>query len=281
MSWDGDDYQSRFDRLAEAGQDVHGEASFVEAFAPTTVLDAGCGTGRVAIELARRGIEVVGVDVDPSMLATARGRAPDLEWIEADLTTLRPGPHLRRRGAGGQRPALHRRRGPSLRSRATCAAHVAPGGHLVAGFSTDRGYTADDWSGSCATAGLTLVDRFATWSGDPFTGGDYAVSVHRKGSVGARPRGRGRGRSRGARGRSDPSSSHVAPMRSLPISRTVAEQTSWRAPSVQPVCARSQSGSCRRRSSRCSTSVVTFVIALPHSRATVPTFSVGRLGPSV
>jgi hypothetical protein len=31
-----------------------------------------------------------------------------------------------------------------------------------------------------AAAGFALVDRFATWSGDPFVeGGDYAVSVHR------------------------------------------------------------------------------------------------------
>ena len=40
-------------------------------FEPTTVLDAWCGTGRVAVELARRGVRVVGVDVDASMLATA------------------------------------------------------------------------------------------------------------------------------------------------------------------------------------------------------------------
>ena len=46
----------------------------MRAFSPTTVLDAGCGTGRVAIEPARRGIEVVGADVDPSMLATTRQR---------------------------------------------------------------------------------------------------------------------------------------------------------------------------------------------------------------
>ena len=46
------------------------------------------GAGRVAIELARHGIEVIGVDVSPSMLAEARRRAPDLTWIEADLTTL-------------------------------------------------------------------------------------------------------------------------------------------------------------------------------------------------
>src|SRR2546430_3503284 len=51
---------------------VHGEANFVVRFAPASVLDGGCGTGRVGRELARRGIEVVGVDIDPQMLATAR-----------------------------------------------------------------------------------------------------------------------------------------------------------------------------------------------------------------
>src|SRR5689334_19172434 len=65
--WDGAEYQKRFDDLASSGVDVHGEATFVMRAAPRSVLDAGCGTGRVAIELARRGVEVVGVDVDPSM----------------------------------------------------------------------------------------------------------------------------------------------------------------------------------------------------------------------
>ena len=49
--WDGDEYQRRFDALATAGKDVHGEAAFVMAMEPGSVLDAGCGTGRVAIEL--------------------------------------------------------------------------------------------------------------------------------------------------------------------------------------------------------------------------------------
>src|ERR1700732_4830520 len=64
--WHGGDYQRRFDELASSGVDVHGEATFVVRRAPASVLDAGCGTGRVAIELARRGITVVGVDVDRS-----------------------------------------------------------------------------------------------------------------------------------------------------------------------------------------------------------------------
>ncbi|MEU1696760.1 SAM-dependent methyltransferase, partial [Streptomyces hirsutus] len=32
----------------------------------------------------------------------------------------------------------------------------------------------------CAVAGLTLVDRFATWDAAPYDGGGYAVSVHRR-----------------------------------------------------------------------------------------------------
>jgi 2-polyprenyl-3-methyl-5-hydroxy-6-metoxy-1,4-benzoquinol methylase len=69
----GDAYDARYERRAAAGEDVHGEAEFVLRFAPASVLDAGCGTGRVGRELARRGIDVVGVDIDPEMLDTARG----------------------------------------------------------------------------------------------------------------------------------------------------------------------------------------------------------------
>jgi 2-polyprenyl-3-methyl-5-hydroxy-6-metoxy-1,4-benzoquinol methylase len=51
---------------------MHGEATFVEGLGVRRVLDAGCGTGRVAIELARRGLDVVGLDADPGMLSAAR-----------------------------------------------------------------------------------------------------------------------------------------------------------------------------------------------------------------
>ena len=39
------------------------------------VLDAGCGTGRVSIELARRGFEVDGLDTDPRVIAIAKTMA--------------------------------------------------------------------------------------------------------------------------------------------------------------------------------------------------------------
>lgn len=60
------------------------------------ILDAGCGTGRHALELTERGMYVVGVDFSAAMLAQARAKAAqrglEVEWVEADLTEWsRPG----------------------------------------------------------------------------------------------------------------------------------------------------------------------------------------------
>lgn len=41
------------------------------------VLDAGCGTGALAFELAARGADVVGVDISPQLVEIAQKRAPD------------------------------------------------------------------------------------------------------------------------------------------------------------------------------------------------------------
>jgi magnesium-protoporphyrin O-methyltransferase len=40
------------------------------------VLDAGCGTGALAVEAARRGAEVVAIDLSPTLVALARERLP-------------------------------------------------------------------------------------------------------------------------------------------------------------------------------------------------------------
>ncbi len=54
------------------------------------VLDAGCGPGRHSLELARRGVRVVGVDASPEFVELARSEAGDLpaEFFEADVRTL-------------------------------------------------------------------------------------------------------------------------------------------------------------------------------------------------
>ncbi len=41
------------------------------------VLDAGCGTGALAVEAARRGAEVVATDISPKLVAIAGERLPD------------------------------------------------------------------------------------------------------------------------------------------------------------------------------------------------------------
>lgn len=74
----GEEYAQRFARLVASGHDVHGEAAFCDALLrpDARVLDAGCGTGRIAIRLAELGHRCTGVDVDSSMLAVARRDAP-------------------------------------------------------------------------------------------------------------------------------------------------------------------------------------------------------------
>ena len=68
---------------------------------PGGVLDAGCGTGRVAIELAGHGIEVVGVEVDASMLAGAsRGRPA----TTTPSPSIAPPDRVPERDSSGTRP---------------------------------------------------------------------------------------------------------------------------------------------------------------------------------
>lgn len=178
----GADYQAQFDALAASGVDVHGEASFVATLdpVPASVLDAGCGTGRVAIELARRGVEVLGTDIDPGMLATAREAAPDLEWVHADLADLDLGRTFEAIVLAGN-VLIFVEPGTEERVLARCAAHLAPGGALVAGFQLKPGrYDLASLDAGAGAAGLALAQRYATWDRQPWiAGGDYAVSVFR------------------------------------------------------------------------------------------------------
>lgn len=52
------------------------------------VLDAGCGTGRVAAHLVARGIEVSGCDLSPGMVAVARRAVPGVGFEVAPLQSL-------------------------------------------------------------------------------------------------------------------------------------------------------------------------------------------------
>ena len=52
-----------------------------------SVLELGCGTGRITIPLAQAGIAITGLDIVPGMLARAQKKAQNLpvQWIEADI----------------------------------------------------------------------------------------------------------------------------------------------------------------------------------------------------
>jgi SAM-dependent methyltransferase len=158
-------YAERFAAAAASGKDVHGEAHFVHALlpGPSRVLDAGCGTGRVAIRLAELGHEVVGVDLDLA------GPGFDLVVMAGNVMPL---------VAAGSEPAVL----------AALARHLRPEGLLVAGFGLDVAHLPLDevpfglpeYDAWCSAAGLVLQDRYADWDANPFDGGGYAVSTHRR-----------------------------------------------------------------------------------------------------
>jgi SAM-dependent methyltransferase len=182
----GDDYDARWRSLAATGQNVHGEADLVETLlresGGTRVLDAGCGTGRVAIELAARGFTVLGVDADAGMLQTARAKKPGLLWLEADLADLAGAVDVEfdlALMAGNV--AIFLRPGTEGAVLRGVSDRLVPGGLLVSGFSIrPNRLSLNRYDEFAERADLQPVVRWATWSRDPFTGGDYAVSVHRR-----------------------------------------------------------------------------------------------------
>jgi SAM-dependent methyltransferase len=188
----GEEYDARWIPLAEAGENIHGEADLVETLLRESgrnrVLDAGCGTGRVAIELSRRGFVVTGVDADAAMLDAARAKAPEIDWREGDLAgsidprvnSLGPGTVDLVLLAGNVMIFLDPgTEGIVLQN---LAAQLADNGLLVAGFSLQPGQlSCDRYDEAAAEAGLSRAARWASWDRQPFAGGDYAVTVHRRG----------------------------------------------------------------------------------------------------
>jgi SAM-dependent methyltransferase len=182
---DLEEYYSRWRRLEDVGHSAHGEADFLESFHPRSVLDAGCGMGRVAIELARRDIEVVGVDLDDDLLAFARQSSAAVVWLHADLATMQLDRRFDMVAMPGNvmiycRPSDRR----GIIGRA--AAHLQPGGLLVAGFALERHHDALDlveYDRLGDSLNFELVERWATWDRQPYDGGTYAVSVHRLGDA--------------------------------------------------------------------------------------------------
>ncbi|MGB0099057.1 MAG: class I SAM-dependent methyltransferase [Nocardioides sp.] len=192
----GDDYAAayaeRFRVMAERGEDTHGEATFVAGLLdpPARILDAGCGTGRIAVRLRELGYDVVGVDVDHAMLDQARAAAPDLDWRLADLAAFDLGDELRGTFdvvlvAGNTIPLLEP--GTLLDACERIGAHLRPGGVVVCGFGIDAAHLPGDCpvtpladvDAAFGVLGLDAVMRYGTWEAHAFDPAEgYAVTLY-------------------------------------------------------------------------------------------------------
>ncbi|MFE6861773.1 class I SAM-dependent methyltransferase [Nocardia sp. NPDC057668] len=177
-------YVERFRALEARGTDIVGEARMIDAMLErgSRVLDAGCGPGRIGGYLHRVGHTVVGVDVDPVLIAAAEQDHPGPTWLVGDLAEL----DLPSRGvaagfdvivcAGNVVTFL----APSTRVAVLSgfARHIAPTGRVVVGFGADRGYEFPQFLADAAEAGLHCDLRLSTWDLRPFGDeSDFLVAV--------------------------------------------------------------------------------------------------------
>ena len=180
-------YIDRFRRMAAEGADLVGEARMIDAIVArgSRILDAGCGTGRIAGYLFEQGHRVVGVDADPALVAAAEQDHPGPTWLVADLTELDlsaagiEAPFDAAVCAGNVMAFL----APGTESQALAgiARHLVPDGVLVVGFGTDRGYELSSFDAHVEAAGFELEQRFTTWDLRPWReDSGFAVSVLRK-----------------------------------------------------------------------------------------------------
>jgi SAM-dependent methyltransferase len=179
-------YIERFRAMARAGDDLAGEARFVDAMAPrgARILDAGCGPGRLGGYLATVGHHVVGVDVDPALIAAAEQDYPGPQWLVGDLAEL----DLPERGitepfdviasAGNVMAFL----APSTRGQvlSRLRAHLADGGRAAIGFGAGRDYGFAEFLDDAAAAGFAPDLLLSTWDLRPFADdSDFLVAVLR------------------------------------------------------------------------------------------------------
>ncbi len=167
-------YIERFRTMAAEGADLDGEARFIDAMAPrhARILDAGCGPGRVGGRLAHLGHRVVGVDIDPALIAAAVAEHPAATWHTGDLTELDLVSSTEGDGfdvvvsAGNVMTFLD----PVTRSTVVerLGDHLAADGRLVIGFGANRGYDFAEFFDDVAAAGLGAEFVLSSWDLRPF-----------------------------------------------------------------------------------------------------------------
>ena len=177
-------YIQRFRDMEAEGKDLHGEARFVDALVgrESRILDAGCGPGRLGGRLAQLGHEVVGVDVDPVLIAAAEEDHPEPVWLvgdlaELDLPTAGIGADFDIIVAAGNVMAFL---APSTRQMVLAAMrdHLGAEGRIVLAFGTGRDYEFSDFFADVEAVGLRPEVRLSSWDLRPFTdSSDFLVAI--------------------------------------------------------------------------------------------------------
>jgi SAM-dependent methyltransferase len=173
-------YIQRFRDLAARGDDLAGEARLIDAMVPrgARILDAGCGTGRVGGHLAAAGHRVVGVDLDPELIAEARAEHPGARWLVGDLSELDvPGLGFDVVVCAGNVMTFV---APSTRHEILrrFRAHLGDGGRVAVGFGAGRGYEHEEFLADAKSVGLAPELLLSTWDLRPWTpGSNFLVAL--------------------------------------------------------------------------------------------------------
>ena len=148
------------------------------------VLDVGAGTGRVTLDLAAHGADMIALDLDAALLAAlahrAAGRSVSVETVVADARTF----SLQRRCSLVLVPmqTLQLLGGPDGRAAflARAHAHLAPGGLLAAAVADamdcfDDEHPLSPPPDACAFGGVTYASQLLTVSVS-----DGRAALHRR-----------------------------------------------------------------------------------------------------
>lgn len=179
-------YIERFRTMAAEGADLDGEARLIDAMVSpgSRILDAGCGPGRTAGALHRRGHTVVGADADPALIDAAITDQPGPTFVVADLADL----DLAAKGIDGSFDAAV--------MAGNVIAFVAPGteadvlrhvadqvvddGFVAVGFHIEKLALAD-FERAVAEADRAIEHRFATWDLRAWhADADFVVAILRR-----------------------------------------------------------------------------------------------------
>lgn len=188
-------YGEKFAQLAATGQDIDGEARLADTIAPrgASILDAGCGMGRVGAALQARGHDAYGVDLDEALLRQARDTYPGLRTmcariddLTAELLAAQSFPQSFDVIVCVGNVMILGAPGSEVRMLERMAALLKPTGRLLVGFHTDatpphsRQYAVEEFETDASAAGLTVEARFGTYELHPYDpDGHYAVHLLR------------------------------------------------------------------------------------------------------